>query len=188
MSHRPIQKIYCNYVNNARLFWLLTSKESTFQRRRPKFDPWVGKIPWRRKWQPTPVLLPEKTPWQRSLVGSQATGLQRVRHDLVTKPTTGQQSRLNTDLTWFNPFFPTSIQAWYQGEAKKKKCLKKNAKRNKTSRPGSNGYNITLPPFIPVATAVTNLDPKCPSGDSRHMLGCLFWKSPAVIHSSELRK
>ena len=47
---------------------------------------------------------------------------------------------------------------------------------------------ITLPPFIPVATAVTNLDPKCPSGDSRHMLGCLFWKSPAVIHSSELRK
>ena len=98
MSHRPIQKIYCNYVNNTGLFWLLTSKESTFQRRRPKFDPWVGKIPWRRKWQPTLVLLPEKTPWQRSLVGSQATGLQRVRHDLVTKPT-GQQSRLNTDLT-----------------------------------------------------------------------------------------
>ena len=24
----------------------------------PGFDPWVGKIPWRRKWQPTPVLLP----------------------------------------------------------------------------------------------------------------------------------
>ena len=27
---------------------------------RPRFDPWVGKIPWRRKWQPTPVLLPRK--------------------------------------------------------------------------------------------------------------------------------
>ena len=27
---------------------------------RPRFDPWVGKIPWRRKWQPTPVLLPWK--------------------------------------------------------------------------------------------------------------------------------
>jgi len=25
---------------------------------RTGFDPWVGKIPWRRKWQPTPVLLP----------------------------------------------------------------------------------------------------------------------------------
>ena len=28
---------------------------------RPGFDPWVGKIPWRRKWQSTPVLLPGKS-------------------------------------------------------------------------------------------------------------------------------
>ena len=34
-----------------------------------RFDPWVGKIPWRRKWQPTPVLLPGKSHGQRSLVG-----------------------------------------------------------------------------------------------------------------------
>ena len=33
------------------------------------FDPWVGKMPWRRKWQPTPVFLPEKLHGQRSLVG-----------------------------------------------------------------------------------------------------------------------
>ena len=33
------------------------------------FDPWVGKIPWRRKWQSTPVLLPGKSHGQRSLVG-----------------------------------------------------------------------------------------------------------------------
>ena len=32
------------------------------------FDPWVGKTPWRRKWQPTPVLLPGKSHRQRSLV------------------------------------------------------------------------------------------------------------------------
>ena len=32
-------------------------------------DPWVGKIPWRRKWQPTPVLLPGESHGQRSLVG-----------------------------------------------------------------------------------------------------------------------
>ena len=31
--------------------------------------PWVGKIPWRRKWQPTPVFLPEKSHGPRSLVG-----------------------------------------------------------------------------------------------------------------------
>ena len=33
------------------------------------FDPWVGKIPWRRKWQATPVLLPGKFHGWRSLVG-----------------------------------------------------------------------------------------------------------------------
>ena len=35
---------------------------------RPMFDPWVGKIPWRRKWQPTPVFLPGESHRQRSLV------------------------------------------------------------------------------------------------------------------------
>ena len=34
------------------------------------FDPWVGKIPWRRKWQPTPVFLPGKSHGQRSMSGS----------------------------------------------------------------------------------------------------------------------
>ena len=33
------------------------------------FHPWVGKIPWRRKWHPTPVLLPGKSLGPRSLVG-----------------------------------------------------------------------------------------------------------------------
>ena len=34
--------------------------------RRPRFDPWVWKIPWRRKWQPTPIFLPEKHYGKRS--------------------------------------------------------------------------------------------------------------------------
>ena len=38
----------------------LSGKEPTCQCRRCGFDPWVGKIPWRRKWQPTPVLLLEE--------------------------------------------------------------------------------------------------------------------------------
>ena len=33
------------------------------QGRRPGFDPWVGKIPWRRAWQSSPVFLPGKSPW-----------------------------------------------------------------------------------------------------------------------------
>ena len=36
---------------------------------RPGFNPWVGKISWRRKWQPTPVFLPGKSHGWRSLVG-----------------------------------------------------------------------------------------------------------------------
>ena len=33
------------------------------------FNPWVGKIPWRRAWQPTPEFLPGESHGQRSLVG-----------------------------------------------------------------------------------------------------------------------
>ena len=42
---------------------------------RPGFDPWLGKIPWRRKWQPTPVLLPGKSQGQRNLPGCSPWGL-----------------------------------------------------------------------------------------------------------------
>ena len=45
------------------------------------FDPWVGKIPWRKAWQPTPVSLSGQSHGQRSLAGLQSTGLQRVGHD-----------------------------------------------------------------------------------------------------------
>ena len=47
-------------------------KEPACQCRRHKtcrFDPWIGKIPWRRKWQPTPIFLPGESHGQRSLVG-----------------------------------------------------------------------------------------------------------------------
>ena len=38
------------------------------------FDPWTGKIPWKRKWQPTPLFLPGKSHGQRSLVGYSPRG------------------------------------------------------------------------------------------------------------------
>ena len=60
----------------------LCGKESVRQRRRLGFNPWVGKIPWRRAWQPTPVFLPGESHGQRSLVGySPSIGSQRVRHN-----------------------------------------------------------------------------------------------------------
>ena len=39
-----------------------------------RVDPWVGKIPWRRKWQPTPGFLPVKSHGQRSLAGCSPQG------------------------------------------------------------------------------------------------------------------
>ena len=36
---------------------------------RPGFSPWVGKIPWRGEWLPTPVFLPGEFHGQRSLMG-----------------------------------------------------------------------------------------------------------------------
>ena len=55
-----------------------SGKEPTCQCRRHKrhrFNPWVGKIPWRRAWQPMPVFLPGKSHGQRSLVGYSPWGL-----------------------------------------------------------------------------------------------------------------
>ena len=54
-----------------------TGKESTCQGRRHGVDPWVGKIPWRRKWQTIPVFWPEKSHGQRSLAGYRPQGLQK---------------------------------------------------------------------------------------------------------------
>ena len=48
---------------------------------RCRFSHRVGKIPWRRAWQPTPVFLPGESPWTEEPGGLQSMGLQRVRHD-----------------------------------------------------------------------------------------------------------
>ena len=51
----------------------LSGKESSCT-----FDPWVRKIPWRRKWQPTPVFLPGESHGQRSLVGYSPLGCKEL--------------------------------------------------------------------------------------------------------------
>ena len=65
-----------------------TSKESTCQCRRHKkcrLAPWVGKIPWRRAWQPTPVFFPGDFPWMEEPGGLQFTGSYRVGITEVTQ-------------------------------------------------------------------------------------------------------
>ena len=63
----------------------MIKKKPICQCRSCKLDPWFGKIPGRRKWQPTPVYLPGKSHGQRSLVGYNPWGHKRVRQDLGTK-------------------------------------------------------------------------------------------------------
>ena len=51
---------------------------------RPRFNPWVGNIPWRRKWQPTPVFLPGEFHGQRSLEGCSSWGWKKSVQEWVT--------------------------------------------------------------------------------------------------------
>ena len=46
--------------------------------KRPGFDPWVGKIPWRRECQPTPIFLPGEFHGQRSLAGYSPRGYKEL--------------------------------------------------------------------------------------------------------------
>ena len=67
------------------LRWL-SGKESTCQHRRLRrcrFDPWVGKIPWRRNWKPTLVFLSMENSMDRG--AWQSMDLQRVWHDWTTE-------------------------------------------------------------------------------------------------------
>ena len=61
-----------------------SGKEPACQCRRGKrhrFNPWVRELPWRKTWQPTPVLLPGESPWMEELGGLQPIGSHRVGHD-----------------------------------------------------------------------------------------------------------
>ena len=65
------EKSYLPAIHTTPCRWL-SGKGSTWQCRRQRrrgFNPSNGKIPWRRKWQPTPAFLPGKFPGQRSLAG-----------------------------------------------------------------------------------------------------------------------
>ena len=64
-----------------------SGKEPACHCRRHKkhgFDPWVGKIPWRKAWQPTPVFLPRESHEQKSLVGYSPQGSTEIDTTKVT--------------------------------------------------------------------------------------------------------
>ena len=103
------------------------------------FDLWVGKIPWRRKWQPTPVFLPGKSYGQRSLAGYSPWGSQRVRHDLVIN----NMPVLVSDLALRPyPCFRYVVAVRFPLD-----------KKDKSSQ---QSCKLSSPPFIPVSRRVQN--------------------------------
>ena len=60
---------------------------NTGRHKRQEFDPWVGKIPWRRTWQPTPIFLPGESHGQRSLVCYSLQGCKEMDKIKATKHT-----------------------------------------------------------------------------------------------------
>ena len=87
-------------------------KESTCQymrHRRHRFYPWVGKIPWKKTWQPTPVFLPGESHGQRSLVGYSAKGAKsRIQLKWLSPPT---YIFMHTH-TYTNGILPSNIKEW----------------------------------------------------------------------------
>ena len=95
-SHKPPKKTITNKKNSlyrntmlgcfqglAR--WLSSKRIRLLCRRRRRLRPWVRKIPWRKKWHPTPAVFPGKSHTQKGLAGYSPRDFLRVGHDLATK-------------------------------------------------------------------------------------------------------
>ena len=77
LKYIVLYRLICR-INNKKIRLMMgfpggsDSKKICLQWRRPRFSPWVGKIPWRRKWQSTPVFLPGEFLGWRRLAGWRA--------------------------------------------------------------------------------------------------------------------
>ena len=94
-----------------------SSKESACNAGHLGLIPGLGRFPWRRAWQPTPVFLAGKSHGQRSLVGYSPWGHKRIRRDLAIKhyllpgvKTFPVSSTLNYQLSLTFPFWMYQVQ------------------------------------------------------------------------------
>ena len=100
--NEPLCYIKCHkywhfwHHRNSKGFPGSTATRIRLQCKRPWFYPWVGKIPRRRAWQPTPVFLPGEFHGQRSLRRLQSTGLQRVGLGWTAKQQQQKQQFINS--------------------------------------------------------------------------------------------
>ena len=121
-----VQLIY--NVSRANILFLSSTlpgstsgQESTRQRRghkRREFNPWVEKIPWNRKQQPTPVFLPGKLHGQRSLAGYSPWGHKEL-------DTTEQLNTARYSQNARNEYITQYICKTFQKSLAKKKKIQK---------------------------------------------------------------
>ena len=89
MTKHSTDSVETEYMSSRKYLGLprwYSHKESTYQCNGCRFDPWVGNIPWSRKWPPAPVFLPGKSHGQKSLAGFRLWGC-RVGHSWATEHT-----------------------------------------------------------------------------------------------------
>ena len=79
------------HIFNKWLPWWLSGKASACHCQRHGLDPWLGMIPWRRKWQSPPVFLPGKFQKQRSFLW----GHKRIGHDLTAQQLNNLFNKMN---------------------------------------------------------------------------------------------
>ena len=112
----PLEKGQATHSSIHGLPWWLRQYRIRLQCERSGFDPQVGKIPWRRPRQPTPVFLPEESPRTDEPDRLQSMGLQRVGHNEATKHST-VQDKINEE---FRPQLPATDQVKEQtGEGRR---------------------------------------------------------------------
>ena len=113
LSHFPL--LHLPNIKGGLLWWL-SGKEPASQCRRRGFDPWVRKIPWRRKWQPTPVFLPGKSHGQRSLASCSPGGHEELDTTWLNNTTEGTgKPCIRAAQSFFT--LPSDIHPWPSQEA-----------------------------------------------------------------------
>lgn len=70
----PVKTPSCLWLSSMGFLGSSDGEEYAYQCRSPGFNPWVGRIPWRREWQPTLVFFPGEYQDKRSLVGCSPKG------------------------------------------------------------------------------------------------------------------
>ena len=76
-GHKSNTKTLSELPGWASLVAQLVENQPAMQETTCRFKPWVRKIPWRRKWKPTPVFLPGKSHGQRSVAGYSPWGCKK---------------------------------------------------------------------------------------------------------------